>query len=92
MHGDSMDLPMVKAKISEGLVAKLLTVRIVCIVVVLISESSGAFLQNGQHTREPPAFRHTGLLHRAGLSGLKGFLPALSFSNVFSNLFSKVNL
>ena len=42
----SKDLPVVKMKISEGLVAKLLTVGIVRIVVVLISESLGAFLQN----------------------------------------------
>ena len=39
--GDPRDLPLVKAKTSEGLVAKLLEVGIVRIAVVLISESSG---------------------------------------------------
>ena len=42
-RGVSRDLHVVKAKIFEGLVAKLLTIGIVRIVVVLISKSSGVF-------------------------------------------------
>ena len=56
--GVSRDLPVVKVKISEGLVARLLMVGIVHIVVVLISKSSGAFLQNSQRTRALPAVGH----------------------------------
>ena len=60
MHGVSRDLPVVKEKISEGLVAKLPTVGIVRIVVILISESSGAFLQNSQCVSAHPALGRTG--------------------------------
>ena len=66
MRGVSRDLPVVKVKTSEGLVARLLMVGIVRIVVVLISESSGAFLQNSQRARAPPALGHTGPPRRAG--------------------------
>ena len=55
MRRDPSDLPMVKAKTSKGLVAKLLMVGIVRIVVVLISKSSGAFLQSHRSSRAPSA-------------------------------------
>ena len=75
---------MVKAKISEGLVAKLLMVEIVRIIVVLIYESSGAFLQNSHGRGRPGLGPYWSTMtraqpHRAGLSGQKELLPALSF-------------
>ena len=76
MRGVSRDLRVVKAKTSEGLVARLLTVGIVCIVVVLISESSGAFLQNSR----------TGPPRRARRWCCCRPFP---FSNAFSNLVSE---
>ena len=44
---------MVKAKASEDLVVKLLSVEIVRIIVVLSFESSRVFLQNGQRAGTP---------------------------------------
>ena len=69
MRRDPRDLPVVKVKTSEGLVARLLMVGIVHIVVVLISESSGTFLQNN-HACGPPRpwavlGRHDALGYRA---------------------------
>ena len=67
----SMDLPVVKAKISKGLVAKLMTVGIVRIVVVLISESLVTFLQSRHRAR---AFRPWAML---GHHVLHEAVPAL---------------
>ena len=53
VHGGSRDLLVVKAKTFEGLVVKLLTVGIVRIVVVLISKSSGGFLQSRRRAGHP---------------------------------------
>ena len=47
--GIPRDLPMIKVKTSEGLVARLLTVGIVRIVVMLLSKSTVAFLQSHHH-------------------------------------------
>ena len=89
---------MVKAKTSEGLVAKLLTVGIVHIVVILISESSGAFLQKS-HARGRPrpwavlGHRDTCAAAPRWAVGPEGVATGpFLFSNVFSNLVSKVNL
>jgi len=49
--GIPMDLHVVKVKTSKGLVARLLTVGIVRIVIMLLSKSMGAFLQSRRRAR-----------------------------------------
>ena len=51
--GIPRDLPVVKVEISEGIVARLLMVGIVLIVVMLLSKSTGAFLQSRHRARAP---------------------------------------
>ena len=69
---------MVKVKTSKGLVARLLTVGIVRIVVMLLSKSTGAFLRSRHHVRASWPWAMLGHRDagdnrtRAGPSGLLG--------------------
>jgi len=89
---------MVEVKTSEGMVARLLMEGILCIVVMLLSKSSGAFLQSRHRARPPSALGHVGLLRRAcnrthaELLGRIDSHRPFSFPKAFSNLVSKVNL
>ena len=76
---------MVKVKTSDGLAARLLTVGIVHIVVMLLSKRTGAFLQIRRRARASRPWAMLGhrdahvVATRAGLLGQNGLLPALFF-------------
>ena len=86
---------MVKEKTSEGLVAKLLMVGIVRIVVMLLSKSTGAFLQSHGHVRASRPWAMLGHRDARGnraCAGPNASHQPFLFSKAFSNLVSKVNL
>jgi len=58
--GIPKDLPVVKVETAEGLFVKPLSVGIVRIVVMLLSKSSGAFLESRRRARAPSALSHVG--------------------------------
>ena len=92
-----MDLPVVKAKIFEGLFENPLLVGIVCIVVMLLSKSSEAFLQSRCRARVPLALGLTGLPRRARSRTALGCRARWHATSPFLflcifNLVSKVNL
>ena len=92
------DLPIVKVETLEGLFAKPLSVGIVCIVVMLLSKSSGAFLQSRRRVRAPSALGRVGPSRRARnhtsrwAAGPSKWPPTLFFSKAFPNLIAKSKL
>jgi len=89
---------MVKVEIFEGLFAKSLSVGIVCIVVMLLSKSLGAFLQSRHRAWAPSALGCVGpsrCTRNRACAGLLGQIDShrpFSFPKAFSILVSKVNL